>query len=145
MGFEHLHLAILCLLMLKIIRVSSSHQPIQTVQLLRLWQIPAAFVCGKIANFFRTLLAGSVQSLPHGCVPCGTLRITGALKGHQSSWNRHPGAKQQSGKLRGNLRGRHRCGGAWDREGQLAAKQLMISNVTMRHLKCLKVIFSVTI
>lgn len=124
MGFEHLDLAILCLLMLKIIRVSSSHQPIQTAGLLCLCQIPAAFLCGKILNFFRTLLAGSVQAFPHGCLPCDTFHITGALKGHQSLWNGGPGAKQQSDKLRG----KHRCGGA--RQGGT------ISSQAANDLKC---------
>lgn len=141
MGFEHLDLAILCLLMLKIITVSYSHQSIQTVGLLRLCQIPAALLCGKILNFFRALLAGFVQSFPYGCLPCDTFHVTGALKGHQSLWNWHPAANQQSSKLTRT----QPCGGVWDRERQLVAKQYMIWNVTMRHVKCLKVIFSVTI
>lgn len=123
-GFEHRDLAILCLLMLKIIRVSYSYQSIQTVGLLCLRQIPVAFLCGKRLNFFRTLLAGFIQSFPFGCLPCDTSHVTGARKEHQSLWTRHPAANQQRSKLTCT----HPHGGVWERA--------RISSQAVRNLKC---------
>ena len=141
MAFEHLDLVIPCLLMLKIIRASYSYQSIQTVWLLCLCWIPIAFLCGKRLNFFRTLPAVFVQCFPYGCLPCDTSHITGALQGHQSLWNWHPAANQQSSKLTRT----HPHGGVCEGERQLVAKQYIIWNVTVSHVKCLKIIFSVTI
>lgn len=101
MDFGHLDLVILCLLMLKIIRVSYFYETvhpdcwaavfISNSSNISLWK--------KTLNFFRTLQAGFVQTFPYGCLPCDTSHISGALKGHQSLWNWHSVASQQRTKL----------------------------------------------